>query len=95
MADGKLRINGQLSALSVDSTETSARTLKSMNEDSVQNIQIGLVSLSILAWGITEEKGFHDIGRTQVEDIALMLDTYTSEYYAPILATSACTALRK
>ena len=43
-----------------------------INEDSVQNIQLGLVSLAINAWSITEEKGFHDIGRTQVEDIALM-----------------------
>ena len=43
-----------------------------ITEEAIKNIQLGLVSLSIHAWSITEEKGFHDIGRTQVEDIALM-----------------------
>ena len=43
-----------------------------ITEEAINNIQLGLMSLSINAWSITEEKGFHDIGRTQVEDIALM-----------------------
>ena len=43
-----------------------------ITEEAIKNIQLGLGSLSIHAWSITEEKGFHDIGRTQVEDIALM-----------------------
>ena len=43
-----------------------------ITDEAIKNIQLGLVSLSIHAWSITEEKGFHDIGRTQVEDIALM-----------------------
>ena len=43
-----------------------------ITEEVINNIQLGLVSLSINAWSITEEKGFHDIGRTQVEDIAWM-----------------------
>lgn len=43
-----------------------------ITEEAIKNIQLGLVSLSIHAWSITEEKGFHGIGRTQVEDIALM-----------------------
>ena len=43
-----------------------------ITEEVINNIQLGLVSLSINAWSITEEKGFHDIGRSQVEDIALM-----------------------
>lgn len=47
MADGKLRINGKLSALSVDSTETSARALKSMNEDSIQNLRLVVIQENI------------------------------------------------
>ena len=43
-----------------------------ITEEVINNIQLGLVSLAINAWSITEEKGFHDIGRSQVEDIALM-----------------------
>ena len=43
-----------------------------ITEEVINNIKLGLVSLSINAWSITEEKGFHDIGRSQVEDIALM-----------------------
>ena len=43
-----------------------------ITEEVIKNIQLGLVSLSIIAWSITEEKGFHDIGRSQVEDLALM-----------------------
>ncbi|MBK7477510.1 MAG: hypothetical protein IPI11_16455 [Haliscomenobacter sp.] len=47
MAHGKLRINGKLSALSVDSTETSARALKSMNEDSIQNLRLVVIQENI------------------------------------------------
>ncbi len=47
MADGKFRINGQLSALSVDSTETSARILKSMNEDSIRNLRLVVIQENI------------------------------------------------